>query len=248
MNKLAYTFLILSFMTTGFYLLYPSPVDTAVSFVKLKTSSKYTINDRLEAFGSSVRTRLLPDFQEAKVPLPPQAISLLAFKDTKRLELYAQDNQGLWKQVKVYPIQAASGNLGPKLREGDRQVPEGVYAIELLNPNSLYHVSLRLNYPNAYDRQMGALEGREQLGSDIMIHGKNVSIGCLAMGDVAAEELFALAAWVGIEHMKVVIAPTDFRLNRQLTMEKGLPVWTRALYANLRAELSLYEPTPVSVN
>ena len=72
-----------------------------------------------------------------------------------------------------YPIRAASGALGPKLREGDRQVPEGVYDIESLNPNSRFHVALRVGYPNAFDRQMAGREGRTALGGDIMIRASH---------------------------------------------------------------------------
>lgn len=246
MKKLTYLLLALALILISreldFMLPPPTPTQTALTFVKPKTSNKYTINDRLEEFGSAAQTRLQPHFQKAGIALPPKAISLLVFKDTKRLELYAKDTQAVWKPIRVYPIHAASGNLGPKLKEGDRQVPEGIYQIELLNPNSRFHVSLRLNYPNAFDQEMGQAEGRTQLGSDIMIHGNQVSTGCLAMGDVVAEDLFALAAWVGIENMQVVIAPTDFRRSSQPLMDASLPSWTSTLYAKLRAELSQYQP------
>ena len=89
------------------------------------------------------------------------------------------------------------GASGPKIQRGDKQVPEGVYGISYLNPNSAYHLSLGVNYPNAFDREMAAKDGRKNLGGDIMIHGKNVSSGCLAVGDEPAEELFVLAAEVG---------------------------------------------------
>ena len=76
------------------------------------------------------------------------------------------------------PVLGMSGKLGPKLGEGDRQVPEGIHRVESLNPNSLYHLALRVGYPNEEDRKHAAQEGRTNLGSDIMIHGKNSSIGC----------------------------------------------------------------------
>ena len=82
-----------------------------------------------------------------------------------------------------------SGRLGPKLKEGDRQVPEGLYRVESLNPNSRYHLSLRVNYPNEQDKSYGRLDGRNNLGTDIMIHGKDCSIGCLAMGDPSCDFL-----------------------------------------------------------
>ena len=139
--------------------------------------------------------------------------------------------------VRAYPILAASGGPGPKLKEGDRQVPEGVYAIESLNPNSLFHLSLRVNYPNSFDRRQAAREGRISLGGDIMIHGSNVSIGCLAMGDPAAEDLFVLAAETGLTNITVILSPVDFRKGKPVPGAARLPVWTGALYSVIQAKL-----------
>ena len=83
----------------------------------------------------------------------------------RRLEILAPDNTGSNHWVRSYPILAASGGPGPKLQEGDGQIPEGIYPIELLNPNSLYHVSLRVGYPNALDRTMAARDGPSSVSS-----------------------------------------------------------------------------------
>ncbi|WGZ95297.1 MAG: L,D-transpeptidase family protein [Candidatus Thiothrix putei] len=241
MKKILLILLLLIIGSGALFQMIPNTLETVMDYVKLQTTSKFSVAQRLEQFGTAATNRLAPHFQQAGVAFPPTAITLLAFKDSKRLELYARDPQGAWQQVQTYPIQAASGVLGPKLREGDRQVPEGIYAIESLNPNSLFHVSLRLNYPNAFDREWGLADGREKLGSDIMIHGKAKSIGCLAMGDVVAEELFALVAWVGKENVRVMIAPTDFRLAASANVPTAnLPSWTEGLYQNLRTELAQY--------
>lgn len=200
--------------------------------------TRFTVQDRLAQFGDAASARLQPHFYKAGIAFPPSEIRLLAFKDSKQLELYARDVDSDWRKIRDYPIQAASGIAGPKMREGDRQVPEGIYAIEAFNPNSKYHVSLRLNYPNGFDRKMGKYDGRTQLGSDIMIHGKAVSAGCLAMGDQTAEDLFALTAWVGREQVKVVIAPTDFRQPQTQTVARTvLPDWTAELYQHIQGEL-----------
>ena len=171
---------------------------------------------------------------------PPGEVALLVFKDTRALEVYARDsNADDWRHVTSYGVCGASGKPGPKLAEGDRQVPEGIYGIELLNPASRFHLSLRLDYPNAFDRRMGAADGRVNLGSDIMIHGGAFSVGCLAMGDDVAEDLFILAARTGKENMRVVIAPTDFRQEqpRKIMYE---PRWVSMLYANLSEELARF--------
>jgi murein L,D-transpeptidase YafK len=124
------------------------------------------------------------------------------------------------------------------LREGDRQVPEGIYPIELLNPNSRFHLSLRIGYPNPFDRAKAKDEGRQRLGGDIMIHGNSVSIGCLAMGDPAAEDLFVLAADTGIKHITVILSPVDFRTGAALPDTEKLPAWTKPLYQEIKARLA----------
>jgi hypothetical protein len=140
--------------------------------------------------------------------------------------------------IKSYPVLAASGELGPKLREGDRQVPEGLYGIESLNPNSRFHLALRVDYPNEDDRSRAALDGRSQLGGDIMIHGDDVSIGCLAMGDVAAEEFFVVAAEAGWRNGRVLISPVDFRLRTLPSDFVPAASWVDELYGRIRTELA----------
>jgi murein L,D-transpeptidase YafK len=161
----------------------------------------------------------------------------LVLKEERRLEIYADGEAGV-RFIREYPILAASGTSGPKLREGDNQVPEGIYAIESLNPNSAYHVSLRLNYPNAFDRAQAQSDGRSNLGGDIMIHGKAVSIGCVAVGDKAAEDIFTLAADTGLKNMKVVCSPIDFRRHNAIPRRATLSPWTDKLYAQIKSALS----------
>src|SRR5262249_27232730 len=100
---------------------------------------------------------------------------------------------------------------------------------------------LRVNYPNAFDRQMAAKDGRKNLGGDIMIHGKNLSAGCLAMGDEAVEELFVLAAQTGLSNIKLIIAPTDFRENGLTALDPGRPEWLPRLYTEIAAAMSEFK-------
>ena len=137
---------------------------------------------------------------------------------------------------------AASGNLGPKLQEGDSQVPEGIYNIESLNPNSLYHLALRVGYPNEWDQEHARADGRKNLGGDIMIHGGAGSCGCLAMGDPAAEELFVLAARTGIDNIRLLISPVDFRVHALPNSMVPVPAWSDQLYAELKSELARLPP------
>ena len=202
--------------------------------------SGYSVADRLEQFGVEATRRLTPYFHAAGVPFPPKYAAFLAFKDQRLLEVFARTENMGWRFIRSYAILGASGHLGPKLRQGDRQVPEGVYRVTLLNPNSVAHVSLRLDYPNAFDRERAALDGRDNLGGDIMIHGRTNSIGCLAIGDEAAEDLFTLAALATIENIMVVISPTDFRRPGFIPLSADLPPWTEELYDQLRAQLAQF--------
>ena len=158
-------------------------------------------------------------------------------KDERELQLLAAADGGDPAFVRAYPIHGASGGLGPKLRRGDLQVPEGVYAIEYVNPNSVAHLSLALGYPNELDRARAAEDGRDDLGGDIMIHGGAMSHGCLAVGDAAAEDLFVLAVDAGFDDAVVVVSPVDFR-RRRLPADYRAPVpWVLDLYTRLRDEL-----------
>jgi hypothetical protein len=204
----------------------------------------YTLKARLAEIAPAASLRLAKRFETAKAHWPPAEIALLAIKDEKVLELHARATGGPWKLVHRYRVLAASGGLGPKLRQGDRQVPEGIYSVAFLNPNSAYHVSLRVNYPNAFDRQMAAKDGRKDLGGDIMIHGKNLSAGCLAMGDEAVEEIFVLAAQTGLPNVKLIIAPTDLRQNPVPAAEPDKPEWLPKLYAEVASAMSEFKQPP----
>lgn len=199
-----------------------------------------TVGDRVAQFGASVDTRLAPLFTAAAVPYPPSKVTLIGLKQEKMLQLYAAGTDGQYRFIRSYPILAASGTPGPKLREGDAQVPEGLYRIELLNPNSRFHLSLRINYPNDFDRAQAKSEGRRNLGGDIMIHGNAVSIGCLAMGDPAAEDLFVLAARTGLRNIQVILSPVDFRVREIAKPNADAPPWLGQLYREIKTELGKY--------
>ena len=203
----------------------------------------YALAKRLTQIGPGASKRVHERFSAAKIAWPPSEIGLVAIKDEKTVDMYGRDETGKWKLVHRYRVMAASGGAGPKLRQGDRQVPEGIYAISYLNPHSRYHVSLRVNYPNDFDRKMAAADGRRDLGGDIMIHGKASSIGCLAVGDEAAEEIFWLAAEIGQRNMQLLIAPTDFRRRSVPGIEAGAPKWLPKLYTEVAAAMAEY-PTP----
>jgi hypothetical protein len=212
------------------------PYDTAISPGYSFPSGARSIDDALYAFGPAAVDQLKPFFRKAGVAYPPREIALIAIKDDRKMELWARDS-GKFKLIRPYNIKAASGMRGPKLRQGDRQVPEGIYHIERLNPNSNYHLSMKVDYPNDFDLAHADYDGRTNLGGDIFIHGKSVSAGCLAMGDAAIEELFVLAAHVGPENIKVIIAPSDPRQRPMDATLPDLPYWTSELYTQITREI-----------
>ena len=208
-------------------------------------SNELTIEERLALIDPAATLRIKPYFDAAKVPYPPAAVTLVGLKADKLLQLYARGPapDDAWRLIHTYPVRAASGHLGPKLKEGDRQVPEGVYGVDYLNPNSKFSVSMRVTYPNDFDRAMAAKDKRDKdtLGNAIMIHGRASSIGCLAMGDPASEELFVLAHAVGLENMTVILAPVDFRKAPRPTLDQP-PVWIDDLYTQIDEAL---KPLPL---
>jgi len=138
----------------------------------------------------------------SEVPLSKETLDLLAkkgmqpgsqvfvrvFKEESELEVWKQRDDGRFYHFKTYPICNWSGEIGPKLAEGDRQAPEGFYTITptLMNPNSKYYLSFNLGFPNTYDRSWG------RTGSAVMVHGKCRSAGCYAMTDALMEEIYGL--------------------------------------------------------
>ncbi len=139
---------------------------------------------------------------KANQPVPPRLIAQIdaknmdlqspilirLFKQEAELEVWKQDRTGRFALLKTYPICRWSGDLGPKVREGDRQAPEGFYAISpaQMNPTSAYYLSFNTGYPNAYDRSLG------HTGSELMVHGDCSSRGCYAMTDEQIAEIYSL--------------------------------------------------------
>lgn len=140
---------------------------------------------------------------KATKPLPPELVSLLrqkrmpihspilvrVFKQEAELEVWKQDTSGRFQMLKTYPICRWSGDLGPKLREGDRQTPEGFYRVTpvQMNPHSNYYLAINTGFPNSFDK------ANSRDGSLLMIHGDCWSVGCFAMTDDQISEIYSLA-------------------------------------------------------
>ena len=139
---------------------------------------------------------------KASAPIPPKLLAAIAdknmdvgspiliraFKTDSELEVWKKDRTGRFALLKTYPICKWSGDLGPKIKEGDRQAPEGFYEITpgQMNPNSQFYLAFNLGYPNAFDR------AHDRTGAHLMVHGDCSSRGCYAMSDEQILEIFAL--------------------------------------------------------
>jgi len=168
-------------------------------------------------------------------------VFIRVFKETSELELWVRKSGGDYALFKTYPICSYSGRLGPKLKEGDRQAPEGFYSVapDQMNPSSRYHLSFNIGFPNAYDRS------HERTGSFLMIHGNCVSIGCYAMTDAGIEEIYVLASEAfkeGQPSFGVHIFP--FRMNRQNLVRYEGSRWAD-FWANLKLGHDAFDLTGV---
>ncbi len=184
---------------------------------------------------STVISQILKQRPEVAALLPEtsQKLTIVVLKKERLVELWADG-----KFIKNYPMTAFSGKLGPKREEGDFQIPEGIYHPVYLNPNSSYYLSIKLDYPNEFDREMGKKDKRQYLGDDIFIHGKAVSIGCIAIGDRAIEEVFYLISRAGMKNTEFIISPYDMRKGRRHELEKNHPSWVADLYDNIAGKLT----------
>ena len=152
-------------------------------------SQKLTGPERVARARAQSEPKIREKYRVAGLPYPG-AVFIRWFKREAELELWARRGDHDFKLVTTFPILKSSGGPGPKRREGDKQVPEGFYVVNRFNPESLYHLSLGLDYPNTADR---VLSDAQRPGGDIFIHGKDVTIGCAPLGDAGIEELYLAA-------------------------------------------------------
>ena len=201
-----------------------------------KIKGKETVETRIEQIEEKVWNRLQNNLSLAGYKMDyPKEIILVAFKEEQILQVYAKDYNGI-RIIKEYPFTAYSGKLGPKLKEGDRQIPEGIYNVEYLNPNSSYYLSIKVSYPNDFDKSKTELTNITELGGDIFIHGKAVTIGCIPIGDEAIEEVFVLTQKAITNNIKVIISPRDFRTNPSYPEIDEIN-WENELYNKIEDEL-----------
>ncbi|WP_265594830.1 murein L,D-transpeptidase family protein [Haloferula sp. BvORR071] len=168
--------------------------------------------ERAAAAAARVKPELEQALKEKGLHLG-DPVFLRAFKEENQLELWVLKREtGKYDLFRTWPVARKSGVLGPKLAEGDGQVPEGFYFVPRagMKPDSTFHLAFNIGYPNEYDRF------HERTGTFIMIHGNEVSIGCLAMTDAKIEEIYTLcdaALTGGQQYFRVHIFP--FRMSAE---------------------------------
>ncbi len=166
---------------------------------------------------SRMEDTLKKQFAAQKLAWPPAQMYIRSFKFDRQLEVWVKGtSKEPYKLFKSYKVCMQSGTMGPKRMEGDYQVPEGFYYINEFNPNSNYHLALKLNYPNASDR---ILSDSLRPGNNIYIHGSCVSTGCIPISDMPIEELYVLATHVkenGQDFIPVHVFPVKYDVKKSL--------------------------------
>jgi len=186
---------------------------------------------------SNMEDSVIKQFEEKKLPWPPQEMYIRSFKYDRQLEVWVKGNaKEPFKLFKTYKVCMQSGSMGPKRMQGDYQVPEGFYYINEFNPNSNYHLALGLNYPNASDK---ILSDSLHPGNAIYIHGDCVSTGCIPISDMPIEEVYIIAATTranGQDFIPVHVFPVKFNvkksaeyLNQALLTKPTLAPFTQKL-------------------
>ncbi len=166
-----------------------------IGFVSIAQPSFVDYQKSYPRFATAVKLKedtLKKQMEAAGLQWPVKQMYIRSFKFDSQLEVWVRNSdKEAFKLFKTYKVCALAGSLGPKRMEGDYQVPEGFYYINQFNPKSSFHLSLGLNYPNASDK---ILSDSISPGSDIFIHGKCVTTGCIPILDNQIEELYILAA------------------------------------------------------
>lgn len=186
-----------------------------------------------------VVARVKVDFEQRNFT-PGTPVYMRIFKQSAIMQMWLRDDiSGKYSLYKTYPICKYSGTLGPKLREGDLQSPEGFYVVEpqWMNPNSQYHLAFNIQFPNKYDRSYG------RTGSHIMVHGDCKSIGCYAMTNNQMEEIYAIVelAHQGGQH-SVPIDIFPFHMTEENMLAHINSPWYM-FWRNLQQGYLLFEET-----
>lgn len=195
---------LISFITTASF--------SQTSFISYQKSSL-----KIENVFSHKEDTLRKEFAKKGLKWPAKFVYIRSFKYDAQLEIWVKSEQKeQYKLFKTYKVCMQSGTMGPKRLQGDYQVPEGFYYINEFNPNSNYHLSLGLNYPNASDR---ILSDSLRPGGDIFIHGSCVSVGCIPLTDDEIEDVYIITSYAkanGQDFIPVHVFPVKYNVKKSM--------------------------------
>lgn len=210
----------------------------AVIFMLQQTSFKETqrANSRVRSAYEEKEIVVKQYFSDRELSMDRFQLFIRAFKKEQVLEVWIKErNKEQFVLLHTYDFCSTSGTLGPKRKEGDYQIPEGIYQINHFNPLSNFHLSLGINYPNESDKILG---DKAHPGSAIYIHGNCVTIGCIPITDDKIKELYIIAVEArneGQKEIPVHIFPSrlEARVVDQLIKEQKADAKTSAFWKNL---------------
>ncbi len=227
------------------------------SFVRALVTSAVLLGAGVLMAGCNGDDISLANNAKANQPVPPKLVADMTAKDMDlqspilvrlykqeaELEIWKQDRAGRFALLKTYPICRWSGDLGPKVKEGDRQAPEGFYSISpaQMNPQSAYYLSFNTGYPNAFDKALG------RTGSQLMVHGDCSSRGCYAMTDEQIAEIYSLGreSFFGgqkqfqLQAYPFKMTPANLAKHRN---NPNMPFWRMIKEGNDHFEVTKHEP------
>jgi murein L,D-transpeptidase YafK len=198
--------MILSFLITTVFLVLIPPQNGFLTEQKKFSKVRTAISEKEKVIEQKLATQGLK--------LNNYYVLVAAYKDSDELEIYTRKKtETVFKKLVSYPICARSGELGPKRKRGDMQVPEGFYHVNMFNPTSNFYLSLGINYPNTSDKRKTTAADP---GGEIFIHGACVTIGCLPMTDENIKEIYLYAAHARNNgQMKIPVYIFPFKMTDQ---------------------------------
>ncbi|TCC87140.1 L,D-transpeptidase family protein [Pedobacter hiemivivus] len=220
---------------------------TSPAFAQSEFKTKQLSFERVKTAYTEKWTNLQKELTQAGIK-GAFKLYLAAYKSEGKLELWLQSGkEKTYKLFKTYNFCAHSGMLGPKIKEGDLQTPEGFYSINVFNPESKFHLSLGVDYPNEIDTQRS---GQEKPGGDIYIHGNCVTVGCIPLTDEKIKEVYVLAVEAkNAGQLQIPVHVFPFKMTQQ-NLNKYLVQFPaqKAFWKNLQPGYAYFERHNVPPN
>ena len=194
-----------------------------------------SMESRISKISDKVQRRL--DLQEI-----PSELRILVLKAEKQVELWGKMSSGTWKKINYYPIFSLPEGVGPKLRKEELKTPEGIYKIASLDPDHLYALAIKLDYPSQEDLNIAAEEKRsaEDMKTDVLLHGFGYSKKHISMTNSGMEELFYLIHKVGQDKTMVLVSPCDYRKDYENSAKQP---WLKKRYEEMKKLMSEMQKT-----